>query len=95
MKSKKNKVSSNAMLGTDCSYSPTVHIDFDDLAEVKEVSVGDKVRILLTGTVQSIAAREAYSEGQKPTSSICLKDFEAEIVDDSNAFSQLADDEDD
>lgn len=95
MKSKKSKVSSNAVLGADCAYSPTVHIDFDDLEEVKGVGVGDKVQILLTGTVRSVEARESYSEGQKPTSSICLKDFEAEIVDDSNEFSKLADDEDD
>lgn len=95
MKSKKNKVSSNTVLGAGCSYSPTVHIDFDDLDEVKGVGVGDKVRILLTGTVRSVEARESYDESQKKTSSICLKDFEAEIVDDSNEFSKLADDEDD
>lgn len=95
MKSKKKISSGTGVSGNACSYSPTVYIDFDDLEEVKGVSVGDKVSIVLRGTVRSVDMRESCEGTTKVTSSISLKDFEAEIVDDSNEFSKLADDEDD
>lgn len=92
MKSKK-KISSKQGMALGCDYSPTVYIDFDDLKEVSGVSVGDKVSVVLRGTVRSVDMREG--EAGKVTSSVSLKDFEAEIVDDSNALASLLDDEDD
>lgn len=91
----KSKVSSKANGGPLTQYSPTTHITFDDLAEVKGVSVGDEVRILLTGKVTSITLGDSYGDSAAQTSSICLKDFEAEIVEASIDLEALLEDEDD
>lgn len=90
---KKKKVSS--MVGVqDCTFSPTVYIDFDDLEEIEGLSVGDEVRVVLKGTIKSLDQRESYEKKGETTASICLKDFEAEIVENSNQFTALLNDED-
>lgn len=75
---KKTKMSSKAGAEVaNCSYSPSLYIAFDDLKEVKGVSVGDKVSVVVKGTVQCVEQSESNG---KTNSSIRLDDFEAEIV---------------
>lgn len=92
---KKSKVSSKVAGGESlgCQYSPSMYIDFDSLKEVKGLSVGDEVRVVVKGTVKSIEQREI--EKGKSSSSIRIEDFEAEIVPKSSEFDNLFDDEND
>lgn len=91
----KKKVSSKVVCESpDCTYSPSIYIDFDKLAEVKGLGVGDKVKVLITGTIKSVEQRESYDDSGKTRASIALKDFEAEIADDNNVFASLAEDDD-
>lgn len=78
-----------------CSYSPSTYLDFDDVTEIKGLELGQKVRIVLTGTVKSLEQRESYDDPSKARASICLKDFEAEIVPASSDIAKLFEDEDD
>lgn len=96
MVSKVKKVSSEKGCEVNsCSYSPTVYIDFDDLKEIKGLEIGQEVRVVLCGTVNSLEQRASYEDSEKPRASISLRDFEAEIVDDSSKFAALLEDEDD
>lgn len=94
---KKTKVSSKAKDGllASCEYSPAIYVDFDDLKEVKGLSVGDTVRVVIKGTVRSVEQREAYDAKDKVRASVSIKDFEAEIITDENQFDSLLEDEDD
>ena len=95
MAKKKVKVSDSASPGLDCSYSPSMYIDFDSMKEVSGVSVGDKITVKITGTVKSVEQREREEGGKKETSScVSLKDFTAEIAEGENEFSKLAEDDD-
>lgn len=95
MAKKKVKVSDAACMPADCSYIPSMYIDFDSMKEVSGVSVGDKVTVKITGTVKSVEQREREEGGKKETSScVSLRDFTAEIADDENEFSKLAEDDD-
>lgn len=93
MAKKKTELSSNADCGMGCHYSPSMYVDFDSVKEVSGVSIGDKVRIVVKGTVKSLEQRE-NGEG-KAISSIRIEDFEAEIVPKSSEFDDLFDDESD
>lgn len=95
---KKSKVSSkneNCMAGADCVYSPSLYIDFDELKEVKGLSVGDEVTVVIRGTIKSVEQRESYDEKGKTRASISVKDFEAEIVSGQTQIEALFGDEDD
>lgn len=91
----KKKVSSNeALCCGDMAYSPSMYVDFDKLGEIKGLSVGDKVRLVITGTVKSVEQRESYDDPKAVRGSLGIKDFEAEIIDDeSNEFGALAEDD--
>jgi hypothetical protein len=94
---KKKKVSSKAevcaMVG-DCSYSPTISVDFEEAEEISGLSVGDTVRVMIRGKVRALDQREDYSDPKKILSSISIKDFDAEIITDENQFDSLLDDND-
>lgn len=93
MAKKKTKLSSNKECGIDCSYSPSMYVNFDSVKEVSGLAIGDEVRIVVKGTVKSLEQRE-NGEG-KAISSIRIDDFEAEIVPKSSEFDDLFDDESD
>ena len=90
---KKTKVSSKKNAISPVEYSPSMYVDFDDIAEVKGVSVGDEIRLLVRGKVRGVEQRAMEDNGVR--ASICLADFEAEIVPNSTEFDSLLDDEDD
>jgi hypothetical protein len=96
MAKKKEKISSKAdcCVGGAVTYSPTTHLEFDDVKELKGLSVGDKITVVLRGTVKSLEQREDYSDPKKVCASLSLTDFEAEIVPNSTEFDDLCDDED-
>ena len=89
---KKSKVSSKEAKGLDCGYSPSLYVTFDDLKEVKGVSVGDKVTMVVKGTVQCVEQSETNG---KTSSSVRLEDFEAEIVSGTELEKFFADEADD
>ena len=91
----KKKVSSQAALGVDCTYSPSVHLDFKDVSELEGLSVGDTVRVVIKGKVKGVEQREDWDDPKKTRASLSIKDFEATIVTDSNQFEELLDEEDD
>lgn len=74
-------------------YFPSQHIEFDDAEEVKGLSVGDKIKIVLTGTVKMIEQRQSYDDPKKIVSSVCLTKFEAEIIPQSTQFDDLLEDD--
>lgn len=92
MAKKKTKLSSKLGCEPCCLYSPSMYIDFDSVKEVKGLSIGDEVRVVVKGTVKSVEQRE--TDG-KAISSIRIEDFEAEIVPKSSEFDDLFDDETD
>ena len=94
---KKKKVSSmkeNCVVGADCSYSPTISVDFEKAEEISGLQVGDTVRVMIRGKVRSLDQREDYSDPKKILSSISIKDFDAEIITDETQFDSLLDDDD-
>lgn len=92
---KKTKVSSNEVGLCDSTYSPSMYVDLDDVKEVKGLSVGDTVRIVIKGTIKSVEQRTSYEDDKKTMASIGIKDFDAEIVPASSQFDALFDDESD
>ena len=92
---KKTKVSSNELGLADVAYSPSMYVDLDDVKEVKGLSVGDTVRIVIKGTIKSVEQRSSYDDESKTMASIGIKDFDAEIVKASSQFDSLFDDEND
>lgn len=91
---KKTKIASKAEI-PGSEYSPRMHIDFDDVTEVAGLVLGDQVRLVVKGKVRSIEQRKAYDDEKKQIASICLEDFEAEIVPAGGQFDDLLADEDD
>ena len=91
---KKMKVSSKEC-AHESMYSPSMYIDFDNASEIKGLTVGDTVRVVVRGTVKSLEQRKREGEEGKPLSSICIEDFEAELVPVSKDFDALFDDEED
>lgn len=77
-------------------YSPRMYIDLEgkQLSDLKDLTVGQTVQILVEGKVCSIEQRMGY-EGRKQTGSVALEGYKAEILEDEeNEFVNLANDED-
>lgn len=79
--------------GLDYMYSPTIHIEFDSLSEIQDVDVGQEVYIIVRGTVSALSMHEGG--GKEPSSTICLENFEAEILEGKNELQKLFEDEED
>lgn len=75
-------------------YSSTIHIDFDDPKEVRGHEVGQKIRVVITGIIRSVEQRESWENPKKMISSMCLKDFEAEVVALNGDLAELLDEDD-
>ena len=89
----KKKLGSDAAVPS-CTYSPSVHLDFKDVSELKDLVVGDTVRIVIKGRVKAVEQREDWDDPKKTVASLSVKDFEATIVSGSNQFEELLEDED-
>lgn len=61
-------------------FTPTVYVDLtkSDVGELKGVSVGDKVRVVITGKVMSITMRKDYGD---KTGSISVESKDVQIKD--------------
>ena len=93
----KKKVSSKTQVGcvaADCTYSPSVHLDFADVTELAGLTVGDEVRVVIKGKVKSVEQREDWENPNKTRASLSIKDFDATIVSDTNQFDDLLDEGD-
>lgn len=74
--------------------TPTVYVDLSksDVGELKGVSIGDKVRVIVTGKVLSISQRA--DDGGK-TGSISIESKDVQVKDAPNGeFEKLAEDDD-
>ena len=74
--------------------TPTVYIDLSksDIGELKGVSIGDKVRVVVTGKVMSISQR-ADDGGKTGSISVESKDVQVKDAPDGD-FEKLAEDDD-
>jgi hypothetical protein len=77
-------------------------LEGQDVAQIKSLAVGEKVQILVTGTIKGLSQRERhdYDDAKKTvkTGDIDLEDYNVEVVgDEENEFTKMADsmDEDD
>lgn len=73
-------------------YSPSLHIDFDDPKQIKDLAVGVKVKIVVEGVVRGMEQREDWEDPKKMRSSLSLKDVEATVVPYETDFDELMDD---
>lgn len=90
---KKLKLSDKAVTPVlDTHYSPALYIEFDDLKELQGLSLGDKITVVVAGTVKSLTQRD---NGDRKYSEVCLEDFEAEIAPKDSVFADLVKDEND
>lgn len=81
-------------------YKPRLYLDLQDqdIKQLKGLSVGDKVDIVLQGTVKGISQRERqdYDDSKKvvKTGSIDLEDYTIQVVEDEkNEFVKMADED--
>lgn len=105
MAEKKSKVKGTKVVDSCCApvcseYKPSLYLDLrdKDVSEVKGLTVGEKVQILVTGKVSGLSQRERadYDDKSKTvkTGSIDLVDYEIEVLaDEDNEFKKLADDD--
>lgn len=69
-----------------------IHVEFDGIEQVKGLVTGARIEIIIRGKVNAIEQRDA--EGH-PFSSVCLEDYSSKIIpSESNAFSDLAEEDD-
>lgn len=73
-------------------YSPSVYLDVKSLGDLKDLELGDKVTVVIQGTVSSLSQRENY--GGKAKGELCIKDYEIKITG-PDEWDELMDGEDD
>lgn len=100
-KIKKNVATEMACPTSAGDYKPRLHIDLEDsdVSQIKGLSVGDKVELLVCGIVKSLSQRERsdYDNPKKirKTGEIGLENFTVEVVEDeSNEFTKMAEEDD-
>lgn len=78
-------------------YKPRLYIDLrdKDVSQIKGLTVGEKVQMLVEGKVVGLEQRERSTEGEKKenTGSIQLEGYEVEVLGEDNEFAQLVDDD--
>lgn len=82
-----------------CDYKPRLYLDLQDkdVSQIKGLSVGQKVQVLVEGTVKGLEQRER-SEDKKTvkTGSISLESYTVEVLEDEdNEYKKLAEDDED
>lgn len=78
--------------GVACTRS--MHVDFDELDDIKGLSVGDTVRIMVKGKVKSLEQRQDWDDPKKVLASLGVTGFTAEVVTEETEFDKLLDDGD-
>lgn len=77
-------------------YKPRIHLDLDDddAEMMKDLSVGDKVKVTVTGTVFGLSQRKPYDakDGVRGDLDVEIKDVKVESG--KNVFKDLANDGD-
>lgn len=82
-------------------YKPSMYIDLEgtDVSEIKGLKLGDKVELLITGTVRGLSQRKStrYRNGKDvevATGSIDLERHSVEVLEDEKKteFEELAED---
>jgi hypothetical protein len=100
MASKKvNKVVKESCCAPACAPMKSrlyLSLEGQDVAQIKSLAVGEKVQILVTGTVKGLSQRERvdYDDSKKKvkTGDIDLEDYRVEVVgDEENEFTKMAD----
>lgn len=79
-------------------YKPRLYLDLQDkdVAQIKGLTVGEKVQVLVTGTVKGLEQRERQNEDKKQekTGSIQLEGYAVEVLgDEPNEFKAMAEDD--
>lgn len=93
------KISKDVCCAPSGSYKPRLYISLEgqDVAQIKELKVGDKVELKVTGKVVGISQRERndYDDKKKvvKTGDIDLEGYRVEVMEDEpNEFKDLAED---
>lgn len=76
------------------AYSPTIHIEFEKLNALKELVLGDQVRVVISGKVKSLEQREDYDDPKIKHATMCIRDFTATLVKGTSQFDELMEEED-
>lgn len=71
--------------GDSVEYTPTLYIDLEDPEDVEGLQVGQKVQVLVTGTIETIRI-------ERDRSSLTLVSFECE-VESKGVFERLSEDD--
>ena len=105
MTAKKTKKMNKTVAGECCPMAspdckPRLYLDLQDqdIKQIKGLSVGDKVEILVCGTVKGLSQRERqdYDDSKKTvkTGSIDLENYTVEVLEDEkNEFKKMAEEE--
>jgi len=100
MAKKTAKMDCCAPVGVD-SYKPRLYLSLEgqDVTQVKNLKVGDKVEIVVTGKIVGLSQRERpdYDDKSKTkkTGDIDLEGYRVRVLDDDeNVFEKLAKDDD-
>jgi hypothetical protein len=101
----KSKVKGKKVVETCCGpaigdYKPSLYVDLEgkDVSQVKGLTVGQKVQMLVEGTVRSLEQRERSDEDgkMKKTGSISIESYSVDVLgDEDNEFKKLSEDDED
>ena len=82
-------------------YKPCLYLDLQDqdVSQVKELNIGDKVEILVTGTVKGLSQRQRqdYDDPKKTvkTGSIDLEGYKIQVLEEEdNVYTKMASEDD-
>lgn len=71
----------------------SIHIEVEGTAKAKELSLEDKVEIIIKGKVEGITQRASYEDDERKISVIELSGYSSKIIGQRDGkFSDLADD---
>lgn len=82
-------------------YKPCLYLDMQgqDVSQIKELNIGDKVEILVTGTVKGLSQRQRqdYDDSKKTvkTGTIDLEGYKVKVLgEEDNVFTKMAEEDD-
>lgn len=99
------KIKGKAKKTVDCcipesKFAPRLYLNLQDkdVSQIKGLTVGDKVQVLVSGTVKGLEQRErrSYDDPEKveKTGEIQLEGYKVEVLaDEDNEFEDLVDDD--
>jgi hypothetical protein len=108
MAAKKKSLVKGKVVASECcapcgvadTYKPRLYLNLQDkdVSQIKGLTVGEEVTVLVTGTVKGLEQRErtSYDEPSKTekTGEIQLENYRVEVTEDeANEFAKMADEE--